>query len=552
MKKIDRATRKWIRNAADEKAAAAGCVMHEKQGEFVLNFMREHLRLYEGEFAGQPFEPRAWQIEATMRMFGWMKWSERYGRWIRRFRTASVWIPKKNGKSPTLAAWGLYLLIADGEAGQKVFFGAKDGSQAREIAGKHAIEMLTASDSLMAECEINKNEMRITHTPTRSFLNPLSSSDSRSQAAKEGINGCILIDETHVVDRAFINRISRAGISRSEPLQIEVSTAGNDPEGYGKERFDYGERVNLGDEDDLAHLHISYAADQRMDDAVLASNPKKYCKAANPMWGITIDEEEILSDYRRSCRSIQALADFKMYRLNVWQAAANPWLNMAQWAACKREYSSSSLDGQRCYGGLDMAQVRDTSSLVLCFPQDNNTFKLLAYYWLPEDRARELEDKAKFFDWAGDGHVTLTPGKLCDFSRVQSDIAELFSKYDIQKVYYDEKYVNQFRKRLIDEDGISEDRFEVFGQNMMNFTQPTKAFEGLVIDERLHHGGNPILTWQVGNANTKCDNNGNIRPVKQKHGDYRTIDGVVAAIMALHGAMQHEDTGTLTEVLWAS
>jgi phage terminase large subunit-like protein len=154
---IDAATRRWIRNAADERAAANGCTFDEARGEHVLNFARKYLRLYEGDKAGQVLEPMGWQVEVTMRLFGWVRHSERWGRLVRRFRSASVWIPKKNGKSPTLAWWALYLLCADGEMGQKVYLGAVDGQQARDIAGRHVIEMVTQSPDLMAECTINKS-----------------------------------------------------------------------------------------------------------------------------------------------------------------------------------------------------------------------------------------------------------------------------------------------------------------------------------------------------------------------------------------------------------
>ena len=49
-------------------------------------------------------------------------------------------IPTHN--SPTIAAWGLYLLCGDGEKGAKVFFAAKNGMQARKIAGQREIDVV--------------------------------------------------------------------------------------------------------------------------------------------------------------------------------------------------------------------------------------------------------------------------------------------------------------------------------------------------------------------------------------------------------------------------
>ncbi len=477
----------------------------------------------------------------TLRLFSWERFSERWGRWVRRFNAASIWVPKKNKKSPTLAWWALYLLCADGEQGQKVYLAAKDGGQAREIAGKHAVEMCQASTELMAECTINKSIMQITHEPTRSILKPISSGDSRSQKSKEGLNGSILIDETHVVDREFMNRISRAGISRSEPLQIEVSTAGNDPESYGRERYDYGKLVERGEREDQGLLFVAYEAPADLKDADLAVDPCKWGQLANPAWGHTVGAEEFLADYQRSKDSLGALADFKMYRLDIWQASANPWISLSDWAQCKRPYTEADLLGLDCFAGLDLAKTRDTTSLVLVFPGDDGTYRLWAYHWLPEERARALRDKCGYLQWAAAGWLTLTPGDVCDYQFVRKQLNAIKEKFSLRMLAFDDTYAAQLVQRLIEEDGWAQDSCEAFRQTIMSFAGPTAAFERLVIDGKLHHPCNPLLTWQIGNTRVKSDANENIRPVKQEHGDVRTIDGPVAGIMAL--AMAEKDAG---------
>ena len=553
--RVDAVTKRWIRNASDERAVANGCRFNEERGQHVIDFAETYLKLYEGDQAGEALIARDWQIEATMRLFSWERHSDRWGRWIRRFNKAGIWVPKKNKKSPTLAWWALYLLIADGEKGQKVFFGAKDGAQAREIAGKHAIEMALASPELMSECKINNTLMQITHLPTRSILKPLSSSDSKSQKAKEGLNGSILIDETHVVDQAFLDRISRAGISRSEPLIIQVSTAGNDPESYGKKERDYGAQIAdcFNGEHDERYFFLEYAAPQDLSDDDLAEDPIKYGQLANPAWGHTVGEDEYVDDYQRSRVSISELANFKMYRLNVWQASENPWLNMSDWQACQRNYTADDLTGRECWGGLDLAKTRDTTALALLFPDgsddDGNVIlKQLVYFWLPEAMARKMRDKVRYLEWASDGHLILTPGNTTDYNFVRKTIIELSDKFNVQNIAYDDHYADQLIQRLIEEDGLPIEKEVKFPQTMSHFAGPTAAYERAVIDRRLLHNGNPLLTWQAGNTTVKEDNNANMRPVKAKHGDYRTIDGVVAGIMAMGLWIASEGTEPTGEV----
>jgi phage terminase large subunit-like protein len=529
---------KWVRSKADELALEQGCLFDPARGEIVIEFATQHLKLYEGESAGEPLLPRDWQIEATQQIFGWVRWSDRWQRYVRRYRTANVWVPKKSKKSPTLAWWGLYLLIGDGEQGGKTFFCAKDGSQARDIAGKHSIEMLKSSPELDEECKINLSKFSITHLETASILLPLALGDVRSQKSKEGLNGNALVDEVHVVDRAAMGRLSRMGISRSEPLIIGVSTAGDDPTSYGFEQWEFGEQVNAGTIENLTHYHKSYHAPQDLSDADLAADPEKYIRMANPSLGHTIDLLEILSDYHQSCKSTHELSLFKMYRLNIWQGGTDPWLRVDLWntATVPMEELFERLAGRECYAGLDLAKTTDTTALVLCFPPQakDERIAIVPFFWLPKDAAAAMKDKVPYDQWAKQGFIELTPGAVTDYGYIRNKIAEIRERFDLRKLLYDPYNASQFAHDL-EADGLT---IEECQQTYTNLNEPTKEFERLIIANRIQHPGSKCMDWQVGNARTKTDSNGNFKICKPKRGDFRKVDGPAAAVMALAGAME--------------
>lgn len=541
LKEVDSLTRSWIRNTADERAALRGCRFDEERAQHPIDFAQRYLRLYEGESAGQPLIPRDWQIEATKRLFGWVNYSDRWGREVRRFNRASIWVPKKNKKSPTIAWWALYLLCADGEMGQKVFFGAKDGSQARDIAGKHAVEMILASPDLSAECSINRNEMRITHEPTRSVLKPMSSSDSRTQQSKEGLNGSLLIDETHVVDEDFIRRLSRMGISRSEPLHIEVSTAGKDPDCYGKKQYDLGKLVEKGQVDDDSFLFLCYEAPQTLSDSELAADPIKYGRMANPAMGHTVHETEYLADYNRSRLSIVELADFKTYRLNIWQRSANPWLRASDWDACGGRKDGEPLTladfaGEPCWAGFDKSKTRDMTALVLTFRdnEDAQTFHQFPFFWLPEQTARDCDHSAPFLRWASEGLIRLIRGEVIEDAPIEEFIADLHERHPIQEFYYDRTFASDITLRLEQQHGIT--RIE-FPQTTAMFAGPIDEYERRVIQGNLRHPNHAVFTWQAGHCQVHTDSKGRKTLIKPRHGDIKKIDGMVAGVMSLFGAM---------------
>jgi phage terminase large subunit-like protein len=537
---IDATTKDWIRNPSDELAAASGCRFDVGRAEHAVNWIQDFCYLYEGECAGQRMMLKDWQFEATMRLFGWVKYSEERGRELRRFRRASIFIPKKNAKSPTLAAWGLYLFAGDGEQGQKVFSTARDGKQAA-ISHTHAVEMVRRSPELMAECRINKTTGRITHEPTRSFYDIIHGDNIEGQ---EGLNGSILVDETHVVDSRLMKVLKYAGISRAEPMHIEVSTAGNNPDGYGKTQCDQGAMVAKGEicEEDLFYMH--YGAPPDLTDSELDAKLVEYGKAANPSWGRLIRESEFVASYNAAKKSIGDMADFKMYRLNIWQRATNPWLKSSDWEQCRRDFTEEDLRGRTCVAGLDLSRVEDMTALGLVFPNDDGTYQVLCKLWLPHAYAHENKHLAPFLDWEKAGWLTITPGASMDFGFVRADIREWAEKFQIQELVFDATYAEETTAAISEgvmnnkgetiEAGLGIERIE-FKQQILSFAKPTEDFEALVAEHKLHHNGNPVLAWMAGHCEVYRDANGNRRPIKpgKKKTSVKKIDGIVALVMAL-------------------
>lgn len=535
---IDSLTRQWILDESDEKAAHAGCWFDEEAGQFVVDWMYNYLRLYEGENAGEPFECRDWQYEAIMRLFGWKRQSERWGRVIRRFRRASWWVAKKNKKSPTLAAVALYMFCGDGEEGQKVFLAAKDGTQAREIAGKHAIEMCRSSEELMHECTINKTKMQITHEPTRSILVPLSSDNERAQKAKEGLNGSVFVDETHVVDGAFMDRVSRAGISRSEPIHLEVSTSGDDPESYGRSQYDYGKAVAEGQREDQSLMFLCYEAPQDLQDADLMAEPIKYGKLANPAWGHTVGEDEYLDDFNTSKSSLARLAKFKMYRLNIWQQSASPWLSVHDWDQCP------AVDGplpetRATFGGLDLSRTTDLTAWILYQP-DEDMPRCYGHYWCPEERLLTLQEQLELplLEWVEQGWITISGQRRIDYNDVIRRINQDVDKYrqHLRYIGYDPYQADPVIQSCRDDHGLEMIECR---QGVATLSAPSKELERLVLGHAIDHRNDPVLRWMLQNCSIRIDENGNIKPVKTVGGVRKLIDGIIGLVEAIHVATLH-------------
>lgn len=529
---VDALTKRLILDASDELAVRNGCRFDQERADHVCEFFETELVLYEGEKAGQPFRLMDWQVEFLSRLFGWVRFSEQYGRMVRRFRKGSLWVPKKNGKSPLAAGVGLYLLGRDGEQGQKVFSAAKDGVQAG-IMHMHARQMVLRSPHLSRECKINKTTGQISHEETSSVYKILSGDNVTGQ---EGLNGSVIIDETHVVDSRLAGVLEYMGASRSEPIQLEVSTAGNNPEGYGKHQYDYGKAVSVGTFQDDQFLFVEYGAPQDATDEQ-CGHPALW-QDANPSWGVTINVDDFETSYKRAQRSVSDFAKFKMYRLNIWTSAANPWLSNAKWLAAADSVRREDVIGYTAYAGLDLSRTRDMSAFSLTVP-DGEFFRLFTWFWMPEARAEELKDKAPYEQWAADGWLELTPGDVIDYRLIERRVRELLEQFNIVKLRYDQRFAEEITQTLEEDCNLER---EAMQQSANHYAGPMDDFEGLLNEGRLKHDGNPVLSWQAGHVGTKDALNGGRRPVKpgDRKDDPRTIDGIVASIMSLSAALSDD------------
>lgn len=569
---MDETTKLWVRNKSDELAVANGCWFDVARAAWTVWWIERYCKLYEGEWAGSNMLLRSgvpdvdhvilddwndggmeqsfkraqiyaeafrdgarvdWQYECTMRLFGWAKHSQRWNRSVRRFTQASIWIAKKNKKTPSLASWGVYLTCGDGESGAKAFGGAKDGNQAG-IAMAHALAMIEQSPELASECKVNRNEKSITHVPTRSIYKPLSSNNERSKSSKEGINGHVLIDETHVVDQDFIDIISRAGISRAEPLRIEVSTAGNNPDGYGKRRQDYARQVECGAEKNDQLFVAIYEAPQDITDEELAKDPCKYGMMANPSWGHTAHEEEFLADYNESKRTISSLAKFKLYRLNIWQRTANHWLRGDDWLKCGRMLNLAEYRGKKAALGVDLSKTRDMSAISIAIPTEADRWVLFSRLFMTEAAIDMHRDKAEFEAWVSTGDLTMIPGDTIQEEFIREAIEEICKTVYGAVLVYDKTYADDLIK-------WAEDKYKSkmllvdYPQSSSAMEKPIDDFEADVVDGRVTHANNRCLNWQAGHATVVENAKGHRIIRKPKREDYRKVDGMVAAVMARYG-----------------
>jgi len=524
----------WIRSAADEKAVAVGCWFDEAAAVRVRDFFSKFLRHSKGEFAGKPFELDDWQWRSIIApLFGWKRADG-----SRRYRRCSTWCGKKQGKSTLCSGLVLYGLVGDGEMGAEVYGAARDRSQAAIIYNE-CEAMVKQSAHLSRRLNIIPTTKRIVCAQTNSFYSVLSKDAHKSG---HGINASVaIIDEVHVVDRELYNTLRYAMASRRQPLLIEISTAGNDTQSLGYERWKFAKQVLEGKALDPELLPVIYEADSNE----VWEQEEQWFKA-NPGLGKTISLDSFRSDFNEAKQGSPATqANFKQLRLNLWQHTHHAWVALADWDACAGQIDRALLEMTPCWAGLDLASRLDICAFVVVFRvqsrgpkvQSQDHYYVKAWFWCPEeaDSRRQQHNLALLKPWIEAGHIKATPGDTTDYDVVEHDIIEICDRLAVQEVRFDPWNATQITTHL-QAHGIT---LREFGQTLRNYNEPMKECESLIREKRIVHDGNPVLRYMIGCTSVFKDSSGNVRPDKKSSKD--KIDGVTALLMALAGPTQKEN-----------
>jgi phage terminase large subunit-like protein len=462
-----------------------------------------------------------WQCFIECNLFGWV----RTGTQVRRFRESYEEIPRKNGKSIRLAARGLYLFCADGEAGAEIYSGATTEKQAHEVF-RPAWQMAQRTSALRDRFGIelagnakNPGPMFVTEDMSRFEAIIGKPGDGPSPHGA-------LVDEYHEHDTDHMVDSLQTGMgAREQPLLSIITTAGTNLAGpcYQKRRDVIRILERQADDETMFGIIYGLDEDDRWDDP---ANLKK----ANPNYGISVFEDFLLSQLAQAKRSASKQNAFRTKHLNQWVGARTVWMNTLAWQRQQnRELELEAFAGANCWIGVDLASKRDIAAVVMLIEQ-RGEYSVIPRFYVPESA---LEENERYREYSTEGAIIVTPGNMTDYEFIETDIQKIASQVDVQKIGFDEWQANYLITRL--QSAGFEDRIVVYNQTVRNMSEPMKEVEARTMARTLWHDGNTCMNWMMGNVSAKVDAKENVYPRK----DVATekIDGVVALIMAMGLAM---------------
>jgi len=552
---------------------ARGITFDREAAQHVVDFFGT-LRHSTGEWGprmgcplGDPFVLSDWQVFILANLFGFKRADG-----TRRFRKAHIEVARKNGKTTFMAGIGLYMMYADDEPGAQIFVIATKIEQAKEVFDE-AVRMRNKSPQLKANVQSFRNNLSVLLTSSK--FQP----QSADYGTADGKNvHCVIADELHQhVSRLLWDAYVQATGSRRQWLAIAITTAGYDTQGFCFKQRGIGENILTGNtsvvdgDSFFAYIACIDEADKEGKGGDDAMDEKCWAKA-NPNLGVSVKMDNLREEAANARQDTTALNSFLCKRLNVWVNQEIRWMSPERWARCNvagpipnpralRIAAESRLAQRVCIGGLDLSAKHDLTAFALVFPPapavtrkvprpqtrqeiqfrvppvfDEEVvtpadpyWSVLVWFWVPEETVpkRVKDDRVPYDAWVRDGYLRTCPGAVIDHEFIYKEIGELRKRFQFTDIAFDSWNSQWIAKKLLD-DGFKAEPVRMVYQSM---TEPMKELMGLVLQKKLEHFGDPILSWNASNVSATTDANGSIRPDKEKSKE--KIDGIVAIIMAM-------------------
>lgn len=501
----------------------------EAAADRVVRFIEKFCIHYEGKFAGEPFLLHPKQKRIVRDLFGW-KWRDSG---LRRFTDVYFEAAVGSGKSPLLAAIGLYGLIADGEQGAQVYSLASHYSQAR-IVFDTAKKFAQSSPALAPRLQLRQYEIR--HPGSNSFWRIVSGKGPGAGCRPTMIVG----DEIHDwkspgAYQALHDRMYK----RRQPMFIGATNAGESQASFCWSLREKAIAALAGTGDPSLYPIIWKAED---DAETLDSEA---WRKANPLIGTTISEAKVAQLATEAVKIPEEEANFRRLYMGVWpKTAGGRWLDLNLWDACTANFNASDRTGEAMYAGLDLSQGDDLCAAVFIWVAED-VFHIGSHFWVPRATAEfyEQRDGTPYSKWADAGHITLLEQPTIDTAArkaIASHVLTTAKSHKVKAVCYDRYKADECVA------GLEAGKL-VCVPIAQGYSISPGCFE---LERRLKEASvviadNPVLRFCAENTEVKGDDRGNIWPVKPNaKGEYAgkrsaKIDGISALVTALTEARKH-------------
>lgn len=478
---------------------------------------------------GKPNELAPFQKFIIGSIYGWV---DKNNPSIRRFTDVFISMARKNGKSLLISGVILYefLFGKTPPRNRQLYTAANDRKQAGIIFGmvKDRLKALMVKDEgIKRMCQIKRDE--IINLDDGSIIR----SFSRDAGLVDGYEPHVAVVDEYANAKTtdMIETLASGQLLLPSYLTFIISTAGFDMNvPMFTQNYPYAKKVLSAEVE--ADRYFAFIAEQ---DSVEEVKDRSTWIKSNPLLDVDALKAQItdyLSTKLKQAENDGSINSKLIKNFNIWrQAAEDSYMDIQNWNDA--EIEPINIDRQRVWIGVDVGKTSDLFAISWMIPCEGfwyaNSFAFVGTKYglqakIKADRLNypELERK-------NECEITTLESGVIDTERVFSWLDDFVEKHhlDVQGICFD-PYQYGPLLTLIEKRHPEWQQIEV-RQGTLTLSMPTKQFRDDILEKRIRHPQNQILTSAVNNAVLKSDNNG-VRIDKNKYAN--KIDALDALLDA--------------------
>ncbi len=493
----------------------------EKKAFHAIDFIELFCKHSKGKWGGKPVILDLWQKAIIASAFGFV---DKTGN--RKYREIFLVVARKNGKSTFASAIGLYLQVADGEAGAEIYAVATKRDQAK-LVWDEAKRMVMKSPFLLKKVKPLTNSL--TAEFNNSIFKPLSS-DSNSL---DGLNvhGAIM-DEIHAwTDQNLYDVVVDGTSARDNPMVWLITTAGTVRESVFDRKYEEAEKILNGYEDDEGYkdervLPFIYELDSKSE----WTNPDCWQKA-NPALHTIKNIDQIITKVNKAKHDTRQVKNLICKDFNIRETSGEAWLSFSELNNTSI-FDLGKLKPKYGIGGVDLSKTTDlTAAKAIFMVPDDPVVYVLSMYWLPAEllEFRVREDQIPYDLWYERGLLRLSDGNQVHPKNVTQWFIELQEQYELYLPWigYDAWSASYWVEEM--EGYFGKNAMEKVHQGKFTLSRPMEILGADLRKKQVNYNNNPIDKWCLSNTSVEYDKNGNMQPTKGKN-QRKRIDGLAALL----------------------
>ncbi|MBT2732109.1 terminase TerL endonuclease subunit [Carnobacterium sp. ISL-102] len=479
---------------------------------------------------GEPYPLALFQKFIIGNIYGWKHKKDQS---LRRFKKAFISMARKSGKTILVAGIILYeLLFGQNPAfSRQIFCTANDKKQAK-IAFEMARKQL---DALRGKYEdIRKMTKRVReelkNLDDESYVMPL----SKETGAVDGFEPYLgILDEYAASKTTEMIELLESGQGQLDnPLILIISTAGNNLNApMHTIEYPRADKILNGEIED--EEYFAFIAEQDSEKEV--EDEKTWIKS-NPILEVESLYNKVMTYLRKRLRVGKETGELNkilIKNFNMWrQASEESYMSGNQWQTGFVE-KAPDITGKDTWFGVDVGRSSDLMSISWLVRMDgywySDSYSFIATkYGLDTKIKRDGVDYIRLSE-KGECEITALESGVIDYDAVYDWLENFVFNHELNvKVIAYDPYQFGHILTMIEKYRPEWPMAEV-RQGTMTLSMPTKQLRDDVMNGKMKHNGNELLTAAINNAVTKSDNNG-LRIDKDKNSN--KIDPIDALLDA--------------------